>query len=237
MKYAFSATGFIFGLILVMVSSSFGYFMNIDLSQVGSAAGSFICSAAIFSAYFDWRGKQELSEYVWSEAKAAIEVKNAGISGFTENASQTDLSEDILNARNIKCITTYSSRFLKRYETEISTCLRKGGSVTIILQDEESPTIRAMKELSAWHFEEISANYHANNEIYTRLKNDGNIKLLRHKGIRAYSCLITDTKAHISLATNSNGRAKIPRITAKSNGSLYSFLNTDADRMIEQSNV
>lgn len=237
MKLTFSLIVFCVGLLLVVVSRDFGILKGIDFSQAGSAAGSFMCSAAIFSVYFDIRGKQEISDFVWKEAKASLEAKEAGISGFLDNASKADLSDEIAGAKSIRCAFSYSSRFLKRYENEISKCLLNGGAVTIVFQDKDSPTIRAMEKIDAWHHEEISVNYTVNREIFKRLQRNGNIKVLFHKGLRAYSCVIIDHAAHISFATNSNGRTNVPRITAQKGGTLFSFADRDMEKAIEQSTI
>lgn len=101
MQYGISATILIFGLLLVGFSAEFPTFKDYDLSVVASSIGSFLCTASIFSAYFEFRGKHAIAEYVWSEAKSAVDVRKAGITSFFEDASFANISGEIKRAKKL----------------------------------------------------------------------------------------------------------------------------------------
>lgn len=233
MHYGFSASFVIIGLLVILATMNVGNFNGFEVSQIGSVAGSFLFTAGIFSIYFELRGKQAIAEFVWGEAKVAYEIKESGIIEYTDDAATVNLSSEIKRAREIIAVATYSSRFLKRYEAELTECLRNSGTVTLVMQAKDSPTITAMKELN-WDKEDISANFSANKTIAERLRGNGDFKLLYHRGVRAYSCILIDGNAHLSLATNSNGRSKVPRIRVEKSGALATFISRDCKRVVEQ---
>jgi hypothetical protein len=224
------------GLIIVVFSSSLPTYKNIEFPQFAATAGSFLCSVGIFSIFFDIKGKNEIAKFVWLEAKSAMEARDAGIIGFTPDSANSSLPFDLTNAHRVISVSAYSSRFLKKYESDLQKCLSGGGKVTIISQSRTSPTITAMKALKQWDDGDIDANNRALEEIYKRLKSYGDIKLLYHEGLRAYSCTIIDTRAYMTFATNSNGRSQVPRITVQSSSELFEFLKNDAEKMVKQSN-
>jgi hypothetical protein len=233
MQYGISATILIFGLLLVGFSTEFPTFKGYELSVIASSIGSVICTAAIFSAYFEFSGPHAIAEYVWSEAKSAFEVKKAGIISFLEDASFANISGDIKRAKKIISVSTYSSRFLKRYERELSESLAQGATVRVVIQSPHSPTISAMKSLG-WDEGDIQANFRANEHIATRLGKKGDFQLLFHKGVRAYSCVVLDDQAHISFATNSNGRHKVPKLILADGGDFTKFIIEDCNKLIDQ---
>lgn len=233
MQYGISATILIFGLLLVGFSTEFPIFKGYNLSVVASSIGSFLCTASIFSAYFEFRGKHAIAEYVWSEAESAFDVKKAGITSFLEDASFANISGEIKRAKRIISVSTYSSRFLKRYEGELSESLTRGATVRVVIQSPDSPTISAMKSLG-WDEGDIQANFRANRDIASRLEKKGDFQLLFHKGVRAYSCVVLDEQAHISLATNSNGRHKVPKLILADGGGFTKFIIEDCNKLISQ---
>lgn len=93
-----------------------------------------------------------------------------------------------------------------------------------------------MKSLG-WDEGDIQANFRANKGIASRLEKKGDFQLLFHKGVRAYSCVVLDEQAHISFATNSNGRHKVPKLILADGGEFTKFIIEDCNKMIGQCEI
>lgn len=234
MKYTFTLILVVASLLLLLVSPKIPDINGLQLSQVTSSLASFIFASAIFSFYFDLRGREEFTKYIWREAKAAFEAREGGLIGFTPDSMSDDLAKRLAKAKHIRYTSAYSSRFLKRYEKDLEIALRRGCKIEIIQQAEDSPTLKGMIELG-WKEDEVRTNLSASEEIASRLLSHGDLKLYRHRGIRAYSCTIIDTEAFFTLAKNSNGRGKVPRFVCESGGSFFEFIECDWVAAIRQS--
>lgn len=241
--YFASGTIFVIGLILLIVSEWFSFAVGYNwLKSLFSNLGALIIASVSIALLWELFSKRAFLDELLAKTGLAEDIRTVGVAGISLNPVKgPDFSKLIRASNGLDIFVCYANTWRATFEEDLKTlATKKDAKIRLIVPDPDNAEIMKdlAKRFNAGDASVMEARIKSAIVEYKALFNSVHNASLRfsiwiHDETPVTSFYKFDHCSVITLYKHAKGRGNAPTIVADRGGSLYTYIQSEIDSMID----
>lgn len=220
----------VIGMIMLLFSDLDYSIKGFDVGTALSTVGTFLIIASIISFYFETVSKTAFFNDISDKMSGSVSFRDAALQELFISSKEIRFSEEIKKSKCIKTVYTYSDNFIKVYNEELDSAIKRGAEIEFYFLNKNSKIIEYMID-QGWQRHAIYASYETIAQFSEKYSEKPNVRIKYFDAIPRYAGLFFDSSVYIIEQTISSGRTSVPALKLAPYGNLAKFYISDIERL------
>lgn len=227
------------GLIALYIAETNYLAPHVAIKAFISQLGGLLLATGLLTIIWDLAAKREFANEMFSIARIATDIKEAGIErGTLRYLEDVEWGRLFESAREIDIFVSYASTWRKVHDARLNTAASKSGTkIRVFLPDPRDAQHLAVLALRfGKSVDELRSDIINSTKDFANLAKPGGaeLEIYHRKGDMLFSLYRFDNRAVLSMYSHARIRTGVPTFVV-SNGNIFDFVARDLKAIVEQS--